>query len=85
MAQGGNFRLEAPLGILDLTRWLSGVDAEHAYPVLCDEAVDAEVDGVPVQICSLAHLRAMKRAAGRPQDVQNLADLAIAQGDEQGR
>ncbi|MEA2220449.1 MAG: hypothetical protein QOJ35_3075, partial [Solirubrobacteraceae bacterium] len=29
-----------------------------------------------------ADLRAMKRAAGRPQDLQDLADLAIAHGDD---
>ncbi|MEA2191743.1 MAG: hypothetical protein QOI73_1864 [Solirubrobacteraceae bacterium] len=84
LAQGGNFRLETPLGVLDLMQWLSGIDAEHTYPVLSDQAVDAEVGGVPVRICSLPHLRAMKRAAGRPQDLQDLADLAIAQGDDGG-
>jgi len=81
LAQGGNFRLETALGLLDLMQWLSGIDAEHAYPVLSGEAIDAEVDGVPVRICSLHHLRAMKRAAGRPQDLQDLADLAVARGD----
>jgi hypothetical protein len=84
LAQGGNFRLETPLGVLDLMQWLAGIDAEHAYPVLSAEAVDADVAGVPVRICSLHHLRAMKRAAGRPQDLQDLADLAVAQGDERG-
>jgi hypothetical protein len=81
LAQGGNFRLESRLGILDVMQWVSGVDGEHAYPVLAAHAVDTEVEGVPVRICSLADLRAMKRAAGRPQDLQDLADLAIAHGD----
>lgn len=62
-------------------QWVSGIDADHAYAVLGADAVDAEVEGVRVRICSLAHLRAMKRAAGRPQDLQDLADLAIAHGD----
>lgn len=82
LAQGGNFRLDTPLGVLDVMQWVSGIESEHAYQPLSGEAVDAEVAGVPVRICSLAQLRAMKRAAGRPQDLQDLADLAVAHGDE---
>jgi len=82
LAQGGNFRLESRLGVLDVMQWVSGIDAEQAHTVLSAEAIHAEVAGVAVQICSLAHLRAMKRAAGRPQDLRDLADLAIAHGDE---
>jgi hypothetical protein len=78
LAQGGNFRLESSLGILDVMQWVSGIESEQAYEVLAADAVDAEVDGVQVRIASLAQLRAMKRAAGRPQDLQDLADLAIA-------
>jgi predicted nucleotidyltransferase len=84
LAEGGNFRLETPLGILDIMQWVSGVDSDHAYSALAGAAIDAEVEGVPVRICSLEHLRAMKRAAGRPQDLQDLADLAIANGDDEG-
>ena len=83
LADGGNFRLESRLGTLDVMRWVSGVDADHAHAVLAADAVDAEVEGVTVRVCSLAHLRAMKRAAGRPQDLQDLADLAIAHGDDE--
>ena len=79
LAQGGNFRLELALGILDVMQSVSGIDDEHAYAMLAADAIDAQVERVPVRICSLAHLRAMKRAAGRPQDLQDLADLAIAQ------
>ena len=78
LAQGGNFRLQSPLGILDVMQWISGIESEHAYDVLGADAVEAKVEGVPVRIASLARLRAMKRAAGRPQDLQDLADLAIA-------
>ena len=59
-----------------------GRRGEQAYDGLGADAVEAEVEGVPVRIASLAQLRAMKRAAGRPQDLQDLADLAIAHGDE---
>jgi hypothetical protein len=82
LAQGGNFRLECSAGTLDVMQWVSGIDSDHAYAQLMSEAVGAEVEGIAVRICSLRHLRAMKRAAGRPQDLRDLADLAIAHGDD---
>lgn len=60
----------------------SGTESDLAYSTLALEAQVVELPGVEVPVCSLAHLRAMKRAAGRPQDLQDLADLAIANGDE---
>jgi hypothetical protein len=33
---------------------------------------------VTLKVCSLAALRQMKRAAGRPRDLQDLADLEAA-------
>ncbi len=82
LAQGGNFRLECSLGAFDVMQWVSGIEGEHTFLVLSAGAIDADVEGTPVRICSLDHLRAMKRAAGRPQDLQDLADLAIAHGDD---
>jgi hypothetical protein len=82
LAQGGNFRLQSPLGVLDVMQWVSGIESEQAYEPLAADAVEADVEGIAVRIASLANLRAMKRAAGRPQDLQDLADLAIAHGDE---
>jgi len=35
--------------------------------------------GVTIAICALEHLRAMKRAAGRPRDLVDLEDLNAAQ------
>jgi hypothetical protein len=82
LAQGGNFRLATRLGVLDVMQWLSGVPGDLAYPALAADAMRVELEGIEVQVCSLAKLRAMKRAAGRPQDLQDLADLAIAHGDD---
>ena len=78
LAQGGNFRLETELGILDVMQWVPGVDADHAYSVLAADAREAVAFGVPLRVCSLEALRQMKRAAGRPRDLEDLADLDAA-------
>ena len=31
LAQGGNFRLETPLGVLDIMQWIPGLDGEHGF------------------------------------------------------
>jgi predicted nucleotidyltransferase len=33
------------------------------------------LDGIPVRVCGLEHLLAMKRAAGRPEDLKDLERL----------
>lgn len=81
LAAGGNFRLETPLGVLDLMQWVPGVDADQAYEALKRDAQEATAFGVTVSVCSLAALREMKRAAGRPRDLQDLADLDAAHPD----
>ncbi len=75
LAQGGNFCLHTRLGRLDLMQWIAGIDSEDLYSTLSSAALTGEVDGVPVSVCGLAHLRAMKRAAGRPQDLEDLRRL----------
>jgi len=45
---------------------------------LLRDAVESELLGIPVQICSLARLREMKQAAGRDQDRADLANLPDA-------
>ncbi len=78
LAQGGNFRLATKLGGLDIMQWISGTPTERAFESLGREAVTFDWHGIPIKVCSLDHLRAMKQAAGRPQDLQDLADLDIA-------
>ena len=82
LAKGGNFRLETPLGILDIMQWLPGIHAKHAYETLARDALAAQAFGIEVRVCSLAALRQMKQAAGRPRDLQDLADLDAAHPDE---
>lgn len=78
LAGGGNFRLETPFGLLDLMQWIPGIDADQAYSELAADAVPARAFGIEVPVSSLEKLRLMKRAAGRPQDLQDLEDLAAA-------
>jgi hypothetical protein len=80
LAQGGNFRLETDLGALDIMQWISGIDADQAFEVLDRDAVSIDWHGIAIKVCSLGHLRAMKQAAGRAQDLKDLADLEIANG-----
>jgi hypothetical protein len=78
LAQGGNFRLETPMGVLDVMQWIPGVDADSAYRSLAADAQPAAAFGIEIKVCSLRALRTMKRAAGRPHDLQDLADLDTA-------
>jgi hypothetical protein len=75
LAQGGNFRLETDLGELDIMQWVAGVDSSDLYTELDSQAIDGQPAGIPVKVCSLRHLRAMKQAAGRPRDLDDLDHL----------
>ena len=75
LEMGGNFCLLTDIGRLDVMQWLSGLDTDDLYDELNPETVEGSVEGVPVRVCGLEHLRAMKRAAGRPQDLEDLKRL----------
>ncbi len=70
--RGGNVTAETRLGGLDIVQRATGVPG---YSQLAEDSVQSELLGVPVQICSLASLRAMKEAQGREQDRADLANL----------
>lgn len=59
-----------PVRIEVLTQ-VSGVQFSEAYPA----RIRAELDGIPVNIISLQHLKANKQAAGRHQDLADLENL----------
>ena len=72
---GANFRLETALGDLDIMQWVAGIDADPAYTALAANALSGELGGVPLRVCGLHDLIEMKRAAGRPRDLDDLQRL----------
>jgi hypothetical protein len=77
LRSGANFRLETSLGDLDIMQWVPGVEAEPAYAALASASIAGELDGTPLRVCGLDHLIAMKRAAGRPRDLDDLKRLGV--------
>jgi hypothetical protein len=75
LEQGGNYCLHTNLGRLDVMQWLAGVEGEDIFAELAQEAIEGTVEDVPIRVCGLKHLLAMKRAAGRPQDLEDLRRL----------
>jgi len=54
---------------------VQGLDGVPPYDELRASAVETEILGVRVAVCSIESLRQMKRAAGRPRDHVDLEDL----------
>ena len=75
LAEGANFRLDTNLGPLDIMQWVAGIEADLAYSELAVQALTVRFRGVEIRVCGLEHLRAMKSAAGRPQDLEDLRRL----------
>jgi hypothetical protein len=70
--RGGNVTAMTRFGELDVVQRARGVPS---YSQLEKDAVDSELLGVPVRVCSLTKLREMKEAQGREQDRADLANL----------
>jgi hypothetical protein len=75
LVQGRNFCLLTRIGRLDVMQWLSGIETEDLYSEFDPEAIDGSLYDIPIRVCGLEHLLAMKRAAGRPQDLEDLRRL----------
>jgi hypothetical protein len=78
LAAGGNFRLDTDLGPLDVMQWVAGNEADNLYAELATSALAFTLDELPLRYCGLGHLRAMKQAAGRPGDLDDLEHLPVA-------
>ena len=64
------------LGRVDI---LQGLPQIPTFATLDAEAVDVDMDGLTVRVCSLGHLLDMKRASERPRDRDDLEALEAAQ------
>jgi hypothetical protein len=72
IALGTTLHTRSPAGRLDIV----GAPAGAApYPQLKRRAIRSKVGGVDVNVAGLDDLIAMKRASGRPLDLQDIADL----------
>ena len=70
--RGGNVTADTKFGGLDVVQRARGVPS---YTQLTEDAVESDLLGVPVRVCSLARLREMKEAQGRAQDQADLENL----------
>lgn len=70
--RGGNVTAMTSLGGLDVVQQARGVPS---YSQLIEDAVESDLLGIPVLVCSLARLREMKRTQDREQDRADLANL----------
>jgi predicted nucleotidyltransferase len=77
LASGEQVAIETDLGRLDVVQGLDGVPA---FDDLRSRAIEANILGVTVAVCSIEDLKRMKQAAGRTRDLADLEDLDIATG-----
>lgn len=80
LAQGANFRLNTSLGPLDIMQWIAGIEADPAYSALARDAIKVTFRGHELLVAGFDHLRAMKIAAGREQDLLDLRELERRHG-----
>jgi predicted nucleotidyltransferase len=81
LRQGLNFTLATKLGWIDL---LGEITGGGGYEQLQSSAEKFEVFGVSCLILDLEKLIQTKRAAGRPKDLESIAELEILRGRRQG-
>lgn len=72
LARGLNFTLTTKLGALDLFGEIAG---GGTYENLLPDTVEVKLFGYPCRCLSLRRLIEVKRAAGRPKDLEAIAEL----------
>ena len=78
---GLNFTLTTALGDLDL---LGEVAGGGGYAQLAPRTVEVDVAGLRVRCVDLPTLIALKRAAGRPRDLETIAELEALREEREG-
>ena len=82
LAQGGNWALQTDHGRVDILQHIDGVDVVESYSELRGQALEADLPDIGmVRFAGLEHLVLMKRVAGRPQDLNDLAQLDALRAD----
>ena len=79
LAHAGNLTLRTGAGRLDLLNAARGVPP---YDELSAGSTQATIAGVAVRVVGFDDLVAMKRALGRPRDLQDIADLTAHEVEE---
>lgn len=74
LRRGLNFTLVTDLGDIDL---LGEITGGGTYDDLVSRTIEIEVFGVQCRVLDLAALIAVKRAAGRPKDLDAIAELEV--------
>ena len=82
MAEGGNFTLVTPAGGLDVFKEVPG---GASYEQVRARSLPVDLgDGLQIRIAGIDDLIAMKRAAGRPQDLRDIATLMHIERERRG-
>jgi predicted nucleotidyltransferase len=80
LRMGLNFTLETSVGPLDL---LGEVTGGGSYEDLLEHTIEVEVFGVRCRCLNLPALIRTKRAAGRPKDLEAIAELEVIWEEQQ--
>jgi predicted nucleotidyltransferase len=75
LGEGGNWVLSTRLGRLDIMQWIGN---EALWKRLSPAAIEDEVGGLRVKMVSYDDLLALKKLAGRPEDLADLQRLGEA-------
>lgn len=79
LANGASFTLDTDAGPID---YLNDVPGAGDYDQLRARAIETNAAGVRVRVAGLDDLIRMKRAAGRPRDLRDIANLTRPSAEE---
>jgi predicted nucleotidyltransferase len=82
LALGGNWVLSTRLGRFDVMQWIGD---EALWEKLSPAATSAQIGDLKLRVVGYEDLVALKRRAGRPEDLADLRRLSEARGESPGR